>query len=563
MEAPSSLVSLLLVCILLVFVAVEVQGNSCTDKNDKCAGWARKDECSKNAIWMLANCRKSCKNCLTDPCHNKDDKCPGWAKAGECKKNPGYMLVNCKRACKKCTVDLSSSGGDPPGVGPPGTGGGQATDCVDKHDHTKCVGWAKVGECAKNPKWMAANCKKSCDKKCGGVGTASTSGTSGSSKPGGTTGGATKPNGGSGGSGSNNGGGSSSACQTMRAKGISGKYWRTADMAIFVSPMLRDHWRKQHQPNSEAAMVQAIKNDLAQKLNEVYSYKQLNGIDIKFNMNVVRSFSQSEAQYIQTESYKYIRDAGRDGAAVASFCEYSKRLAQRNKGKPWDMAMYLVHKNEGRRLTQGAAGRTRAIGSACKTTPVWNCGIVHGDPTYKHMVYDKLFAHETGHLLGFMHPQQGHCRNGIMTAPGRYFTWSQCIKQKAKEIFNDDWVYPCMDYQCGQMPKPTVLPGAVNDAERKILDDLCTSSQNDGKKWTFGAAKGAKGTPNSRYTINKVLWENKEWWLARNICKGIPCQSETGAYSGVEGAWMNGKPCGVNKKCKSRNGGHRGPFDCV
>ncbi|XP_074657019.1 uncharacterized protein LOC141910207 [Tubulanus polymorphus] len=153
--------------------------------------------------------------------------------------------------------------------------------------------------------------------------------------------------------------------------------------------------------------------------------------------------------------------------------------------------------------------------------------------------------------------------NGIMTSPGNFFTWSQCIKQNAKEIFDDDWVYPCMDYQCGQMPKPTVLPGAVNDAERKILDDLCTSMLSRGETWKFGAPKGVEGKANARYTISQVLWANKEWWLAVNVCKGIPCQSDTGSLSGVKSSMMYGKSCSTNKKCKSRNGRYQGPFECA
>jgi hypothetical protein len=34
-------------------------------------------------------------------------------------------------------------------------------DCKDANK--SCAGWAKLGECKKNPVWMHVNCKKSCD----------------------------------------------------------------------------------------------------------------------------------------------------------------------------------------------------------------------------------------------------------------------------------------------------------------------------------------------------------------------------------------------------------------
>lgn len=51
--------------------------------------------------------------------------------------------------------------------------------CKNIHNDQQCEGWARSGECDKNPSWMKQNCKKSC-KICSGSG--GTDG--GGSKPG-------------------------------------------------------------------------------------------------------------------------------------------------------------------------------------------------------------------------------------------------------------------------------------------------------------------------------------------------------------------------------------------
>jgi hypothetical protein len=68
-----------------------------------------------------------------------------------------------------------------------------------------------------------------------------------------------------------------------------------------------------------------------------------------------------------------------------------------------------------------------------------------------------------------------------------------------------------MKYQCGMMPEPTIIPGTINEADKKVLDQLCTQENKNGQEWEFGAPKGAKGQPNSRFGIQIVLWGNPEW----------------------------------------------------
>ncbi|TMS39413.1 hypothetical protein L596_005940 [Steinernema carpocapsae] len=38
-------------------------GTSCVDTDAKCPAWASQGECQSNAVWMMANCRRSCQSC--------------------------------------------------------------------------------------------------------------------------------------------------------------------------------------------------------------------------------------------------------------------------------------------------------------------------------------------------------------------------------------------------------------------------------------------------------------------------------------------------------------------
>jgi len=127
-----------------------VMGPSCVDKHASCSTWAASGECTKNTLWMVAEC---CKSCMNPPdtvpvtqapkCENKHASCVTWACAGECVANPTYMKPNCCKACKEmncpCSANKWSKTGD-------------------------CDRWAKAGECAKNAGWMKQNCCKSCNQ---------------------------------------------------------------------------------------------------------------------------------------------------------------------------------------------------------------------------------------------------------------------------------------------------------------------------------------------------------------------------------------------------------------
>ncbi|XP_046857487.1 protein Red-like [Xenia sp. Carnegie-2017] len=69
-------------------------------------------------------------------CQDENKNCPGWAKLGECQKNPLWMQVYCKKSCDVCSCS---------------------------NNDIKCYQWAKTGECEKNSEWMKQNCMKSCE----------------------------------------------------------------------------------------------------------------------------------------------------------------------------------------------------------------------------------------------------------------------------------------------------------------------------------------------------------------------------------------------------------------
>ncbi|KAF2352427.1 Peptidase M12A [Trinorchestia longiramus] len=64
------------------------------------------------------------------------NKCAAWARMGECTKNPSFMMASCRKSCNNCRK------------------------CEDTNSH--CEYWAKMGECTKNFAYMESACKKSC-----------------------------------------------------------------------------------------------------------------------------------------------------------------------------------------------------------------------------------------------------------------------------------------------------------------------------------------------------------------------------------------------------------------
>uniref|UniRef100_A0A1I7Y6W0 ShKT domain-containing protein n=1 Tax=Steinernema glaseri TaxID=37863 RepID=A0A1I7Y6W0_9BILA len=57
------LVLLPFVCLLTLADDSPTGGTTCVDSDAKCPAWASQGECQSNAVWMMANCRRSCQSC--------------------------------------------------------------------------------------------------------------------------------------------------------------------------------------------------------------------------------------------------------------------------------------------------------------------------------------------------------------------------------------------------------------------------------------------------------------------------------------------------------------------
>lgn len=120
-----------------------------------------------------------------DECQDENEKCAQWAAKGECEKNPNYMMISCKMSCLACKDETSSSGVDI-GVKQKVTGS-RSMETLDrirkteayvrhvlvqpeyesvrsgcKNLHELCSFWAVLGECEKNPTYMATDCAPAC-----------------------------------------------------------------------------------------------------------------------------------------------------------------------------------------------------------------------------------------------------------------------------------------------------------------------------------------------------------------------------------------------------------------
>eukprot|EP00536_Pseudo-nitzschia_multiseries_P015725 jgi/Psemu1/312388/fgenesh1_kg.940_\ len=105
----------------------------------------------------------SSKESLRVTCSDGDERCEDWARQGECQSNPQYMLVDCRKSCKSC---ISLHPGDEPQVAYPKTRS-DAKDNVENlkrctNKHSECTHWWAVGECDKNPQFMKTECSAAC-----------------------------------------------------------------------------------------------------------------------------------------------------------------------------------------------------------------------------------------------------------------------------------------------------------------------------------------------------------------------------------------------------------------
>ena len=136
--------------------------SSCVDDNTGCPGWAADNQCVSNSVWMLENCKLSCDACEDETdsgggvagqlpsCEDDNDRCPEWAAENQCSTNADWMLANCKKSCDACRGATKSIKNQHT----------KFSSCVDGND--RCPEWAADDQCASNPVWMSENCKASC-----------------------------------------------------------------------------------------------------------------------------------------------------------------------------------------------------------------------------------------------------------------------------------------------------------------------------------------------------------------------------------------------------------------
>ncbi|XP_022251606.1 zinc metalloproteinase nas-13-like [Limulus polyphemus] len=113
----------------------------CADKNQNCEFWARQGECQRNPLWMMENCKKSCKQCKYTLCRDESSYCNFWRRNRQCERNSSFMHRYCKKSCNFCQ-------GDPPVI------------CKDQE--VRCKIWAQKGHCFRFVNYMKKECSKTC-----------------------------------------------------------------------------------------------------------------------------------------------------------------------------------------------------------------------------------------------------------------------------------------------------------------------------------------------------------------------------------------------------------------
>jgi hypothetical protein len=77
-------------------------------------------------------------------CPDKDGGCAAYAASGACESNRGYMTHNCASSCGTCDSVVEAAR-----AAEFADAGELAVPCMD--DHYRCMEWAGMGECEKNP----------------------------------------------------------------------------------------------------------------------------------------------------------------------------------------------------------------------------------------------------------------------------------------------------------------------------------------------------------------------------------------------------------------------------
>jgi len=135
------------------------------DSHERCRTWKDEGECYRSPDYMKRVCPVSCigmKSPSRDKCEDIHENCPVWFHDAECETNVSvkkYCRLSCD-SCNKKSNDASKRMNVTRDSLSASNTSQEAESCTDHHEN--CSGWANRGECEKNPKYMLANCKKSC-----------------------------------------------------------------------------------------------------------------------------------------------------------------------------------------------------------------------------------------------------------------------------------------------------------------------------------------------------------------------------------------------------------------
>jgi len=141
----------------------ECTANGACDSHQRCSTWKYEGECYRSPSYMRSVCPASCSAMKQPPrrneCIDVHENCSIWYQDAECETNNSVKKY-CPLSCGRCENIGSKMGTRDGGTVLTKSNTEQKDTCEDYHEN--CSGWADMGECEKNPKYMLNNCKQSC-----------------------------------------------------------------------------------------------------------------------------------------------------------------------------------------------------------------------------------------------------------------------------------------------------------------------------------------------------------------------------------------------------------------
>lgn len=154
----------ILFCLIQQVSSQECGADGTCDSHERCPSWKDEGECYRDPSYMKQYCPVACTDMKPVPRRNIDcidthTNCSFWAEDTECETNQSVKKY-CPLSCGvgKCGDNNTTNNDKNKDV--PNTGKNEQVLCTD--DHENCGGWADMGECEDNPKYMRESCKKSC-----------------------------------------------------------------------------------------------------------------------------------------------------------------------------------------------------------------------------------------------------------------------------------------------------------------------------------------------------------------------------------------------------------------